>query len=73
MNKLLIVEDHALTRFALKSAFELPDFEVFEAENASCALECVKNNAIDVILMDLGLPDFNGIEATQKSNKKTAA
>ena len=54
MNKLLIVEDHALTRFALKSAFELPDFEVFEAENASCALECVKNNAINVILMGFG-------------------
>lgn len=73
MNKLLIVEDHALTRFALKSAFELPDFEVFEAENASRALECVKNNAIDVILMDLGLPDFNGIEATQKIKQKNSS
>lgn len=72
MNKLLIVEDHALTRFALKSAFERPDFEIFEAENASSALNCVKNNNIDVILMDLGLPDFNGIEATQKIKQKNS-
>ena len=72
MNKLLIVEDHALTRFALKSAFEQSDFEVFESENAASALECVKNNAIDVVLMDLGLPDFNGIEATRKIKQKNS-
>lgn len=72
MNKynLLIVEDHALTRFALKSAFEGSDCDVFEAQNAALAFECVKNNKIDVILMDLGLPDVNGIEATKKIKQK---
>lgn len=66
---LLIVEDHALTRFALKTAFESCDYNVFEAENAGLAIECTNHNKIDVILMDLGLPDFNGIETTEKIKK----
>lgn len=72
MNKynLLIVEDHALTRFALKSAFESSGYNVFEAESAGAAFECVKSNKIDVVLMDLGLPDTNGIEATRKIKQK---
>jgi DNA-binding NarL/FixJ family response regulator len=70
MNNLLIVEDHALTRFALKTAFEACEYKVFEAENANLAFECIKNNKIDVILMDLGLPDVNGIEATRKIKQK---
>ncbi len=63
---LLIVEDHALTRFALKTAFESSEFKVFEAENAMIAFDCIKSNKIDVVLMDLGLPEVNGIEATKK-------
>lgn len=67
---LLIVEDHALTRFALKSAFETSDYEVFEAQNSASAFDSVKSKKIDVILMDLGLPDVNGIEATKKIKQK---
>ncbi len=63
---LLIVEDHALTRFALKTAFESSEFVVFEAENAMIGFDCVKSNKIDVVLMDLGLPEINGIDATKK-------
>ena len=63
---LLIVEDHALTRFALKTAFESYEYEVFEAENGKAAFDSVKKNKIDIILMDLGLPDINGIEVTKK-------
>ena len=39
---------------------------IFEAESAEKALEVVETNAIDLIVMDLGLPGMNGIEATQK-------
>lgn len=67
---LLIVEDHALTRFALKTAFETSEFKVFEAENAMIAFDCVKSNKIDVILMDLGLPEVNGIEATRRIKER---
>ncbi len=65
---ILIVEDHELTRFGLKTAFESSNFAklIFEAESAEKALEVVETNAIDLIVMDLGLPGMNGIEATQK-------
>jgi len=65
---ILIVEDHELTRFGLKTAFEASNFvnNIYEAESAEKALEIVNNSTIDLIVMDLGLPGINGIEATQK-------
>ena len=65
---ILIVEDHELTRFGLKTAFESYDFIdcIYEAESAEKAIELVEQNKIDLIIMDLGLPGMNGIEATQR-------
>ena len=67
-SNILIVEDHELTRFGLKTAFESCDFvaQIFEAESAETAIEVVESNPIDLIIMDLGLPGMDGIEATQK-------
>lgn len=65
---LIIVEDYKLTRFGLKAT--LNDFQgievVAEAENAEEGLKLIERLKPDVILMDLGLPGMNGIEATQK-------
>jgi len=67
----LIVEDHELTRFGLKTTFENVDFidKIYEADSAETALEIFKENPIDVVIMDLGLPNMNGIEATQQIKK----
>lgn len=67
-SNILIVEDHELTRFGLKTTFEGSDFvgKVFEAEYAQKAIEIVENNEIHLIIMDLGLPNINGIEAIKK-------
>lgn len=71
-NNILIVEDHELTRFGLKTTFEDVNAvqTVFEAENAEKAIEIVNNNKIDLVIMDLGLPNINGIEATKKIRTK---
>ena len=71
---ILIVEDHELTRFGLKTTFEGVDYidHIYEAASAEEAIEVFDSNKIDVIIMDLGLPNMNGIEATRKirlSNK----
>lgn len=68
----LIVEDHALTRFALSASIKDASFvnEVFEAQDALSAYEILNNRKADVILMDLGLPRVNGIEATKEIRKK---
>lgn len=67
-SNILIVEDHELTRFGLKTTFDGTDFveNVFEAEYAQKAIDIVNNNKIDLVIMDLGLPNVNGIEATKK-------
>ena len=66
--KILIVEDHELTRFGLKTTFEGVDYvdEIYEADSAEAAIDIFNNNQIDIIIMDLGLPKMNGIEATKK-------
>ena len=65
---ILIVEDHELTRFGLKTTFEGVDYvgEIYEAESAEAALDIFNSNQIDIIIMDLGLPQMNGIDATKK-------
>lgn len=67
-SNVLIVEDHALTSFALKTSLLTLKFigKIFEADCALGAYEIIKNNKIDLILMDLGLPDINGVEASRK-------
>ncbi len=71
MYKVLIVEDHALIRFGLKTAFESKNFidEIYEAANAEDAINSIKSNHVDAVIMDLGLPVMNGIEATSEIKK----
>jgi len=71
---ILIVEDHELTRFGLKTAFEGVDYvkTIYEADSAENAMQVFNNNQIDIVIMDLGLPQMNGIDATKQirsSNK----
>ena len=67
--KVFIVEDYKLTRIGLRAT--LNKFEgirvIGEAEDAESALEKIKDERPDVVLMDLGLPGMNGFEATQKA------
>ncbi len=69
--KVVIIEDYKLTRVGLRSA--LNEYEhikvVGEAEDAVKGLEVIKNLKPDVVLMDLGLPGMNGLEATQKTRE----
>lgn len=66
--KIVIIEDYKLTRVGLRSS--LNEFEgvdvIGEAEDAEKGLKIVKEIKPDIVLMDLGLPGINGIEATQQ-------
>lgn len=66
--KVAIVEDFKLTRVGLRCALnENDDLNVVaEAEDALEGLKLIERAKPDVILMDLGLPGMNGIEATIK-------
>ncbi len=66
--KVVIVEDYKLTRVGLRSSLnEFEGIEVIgEAETAENGLQLIKDLRPEVVLMDLGLPGMNGIEATQE-------
>lgn len=67
--KMLIVDDSAVVRAVLKKTIgmiELPIETLMEASNGKEALEILKDNAIDIILADLNMPEMNGIELTNQ-------
>lgn len=70
--RLLLVDDHAVVRSGLRMLLEgEKDMEIVgEAESAKGALEDAILLKPDVILMDIGLPDLSGIEATREIKKR---
>jgi len=66
--RLLLVDDHAVVRSGLRMLLEgQPDVEIVgEAATAAEALSAAGRLNPDVILMDIGLPDKSGIEATRE-------
>jgi DNA-binding NarL/FixJ family response regulator len=66
--KVLLVDDHELIRQGLRRAFERDgDFEVVgEAGSVADARRLVGMSGPDVMILDVRLPDGNGLEATRK-------
>jgi len=66
--RVLLVEDHTMTRMGLQLVLEkVDDIKIVgEAEDGSAAIEQACSKCPDVILMDIGLPIIDGIEATRK-------
>jgi DNA-binding NarL/FixJ family response regulator len=70
--KVLIVDDHWVVRDGLKSVLELQsDIEVIgQAENGKDALKKVGELGPDIVVMDIVMPEMNGLEATKQIYKK---
>jgi len=60
--KVLIVEDDRLIRRLLRSVLPARGFAVTEAETGAAALDLLKTEAPDLIVLDIGLPDINGLD-----------
>lgn len=65
--RVLIVDDHRIFREGLRSLLaQEPDLDVVgEAGNGKDALQLANDIPCDLILMDISMPDMNGIEATR--------
>lgn len=72
--RILLVDDHAVVRSGLRMLLENEhDVEIVgEAENAAEALNSAILLKPNVILMDIGLPDMSGIEATREIKKRVS-
>jgi two-component system, NarL family, response regulator DevR len=65
--RVMLVDDHALVRSAIRQALDAPDIEVVgEAGNAEDALELAPGLRPDVLLLDIDLPGMSGIEAVRE-------
>ena len=66
--KILLADDHKITRQGLRSLLEKqPDMAVVaEAEDGRTAVQMVEKLSPDVVIMDVSMPDLNGIESTRQ-------
>lgn len=70
--KVLIVDDHTLVRAGVRALLSLSsDIEVIgEASDGIEALEKIRRNPPDVVLMDLAMPVMGGLETTRRIKKE---
>ena len=63
--RVLVVDDEPAIRRFLRTSLAAHDYVVFEAVNGQEALAAVVAHRPDLIILDLGLPDIDGIEVTR--------
>ena len=68
--KILIVDDEEETRKTLNDYLSVRmECEIFQASNGYEAIEKLKNNQIDLILLDMKMPGISGTEVIQKATE----
>ncbi|MGM7701722.1 response regulator transcription factor [Pseudalkalibacillus sp. Hm43] len=72
LQRVLVVDDEERIRKLLKMYLEREDFEVVEAEDGETALQIGLESEFDIILLDLMLPEMDGIEVCEKLRKEKA-
>lgn len=70
--KVLLVEDNQMNKILVREILTLNGYEIIEARSGTEALKALAVSRPDVILMDLHLPEMDGITATRiiKSDEK---
>ena len=63
---ILVVEDDIPVRNLITTTLETQDYKYHTAENGTQALLAAASAKPDVILLDLGLPDMDGVEVIKK-------
>jgi PAS domain S-box-containing protein len=63
---ILVVDDDAIGRFYISILLKQAGFEVAEAQDGLTALEKLKNGSFDIVLIDLQMPNVDGMETTRR-------
>lgn len=66
LKRVLVVEDNERNRKVVRIVLNAQGYEVLEATNADEALEILRTDTPDLILMDIGLPGMSGDELTRQ-------
>ena len=70
MKKILLVEDNETIIMGLKYSLEQEGFQVISAKTAKESKEKLDNKNIDIVLLDVSLPDGNGFEICKEIKEK---
>ena len=65
-HRILVIEDDPPLRRFLRVTLETQDYQILEAANAADGLRQAASEQPDIIIMDLGLPDSDGVEVIKK-------
>ncbi len=71
--RIVLADDHKIIRDGLRALLDqVTDMEVVaEAENGYAAIKLIGEHDPDVVIMDVGMPDLNGVEATHQIKKRS--
>lgn len=69
--KIVIADDHAILRDGLSRSFDMEnDIEVVaQAADGHSVMNIIREHSPDVVIMDIGMPELNGIEATRRISR----
>ncbi len=70
--RIVVIEDNPHVRRILRSGLTAHDFIVHEASDGKCGLTAVATRKPDLVILDLGLPDMDGIEVIRRVRAWTA-
>ncbi|HEY7786619.1 MAG TPA: response regulator [Pyrinomonadaceae bacterium] len=68
---ILVVDDFDDTRLLLRTWLERKGYEVIEAHNGKQAVDSAKNHHPDLIIMDVEMPELDGLSATRQIREMT--
>jgi DNA-binding NtrC family response regulator len=69
MSRILIIDDDAAMRLALRHALERRNHQVVEASNGRAGLAAYKETAFDLVVTDIIMPDVEGLETVMTLRK----
>jgi len=66
MKKILVIEDNEANLYLIRFILEKSGYEVIEAKEGAVGVELAVKEKPDLVIMDIQLPDINGLEATKR-------